>query len=104
VIVAGLIASRLGLGHTVTEPAAAGTPDEADVLRRLRAAVLVSDGMLSAFENVGWPDPHVPDGSLVPVEAGGHGGELLARRLRPGRRARPGGACTAWPRRNCSAG
>jgi hypothetical protein len=77
VIVAGLIASRLGAGHTVTEPAAAGTPGEADVLRRLRAAVLVSDGMLSAFENVGWPDPHVPDVALVPVEAGGHGGELL---------------------------
>jgi hypothetical protein len=77
VIVAGLIASRLGRGHTVTEPAAAGTPDEADVLRRLRAAVLVSDGMLSAFENAGRPDPHVPDSPPVPVEAGGHGGELL---------------------------
>jgi hypothetical protein len=80
VIVAGLIASRLGRGHAVTEPAAAGTPDEAEVLRRLRAAVLVSDGMLSAFENVGSgfrPDPHLPDGLPVPVEAGGHGGELL---------------------------
>jgi hypothetical protein len=80
VIVAGLIATRLGLGHTVTEPAAAGTPGEPDVLARLRAAVLVSDGMLSAFENVGSgfrPDPHVADGPQVPVEAGGHGGELL---------------------------
>jgi hypothetical protein len=80
VIVAGLIASRLGLGHTVTEPAAAGTPGEADVLGRLRTAVLVSDGMLSAFENVGSgfrPDPPIPGGPLVPVEAGGHGGELL---------------------------
>jgi hypothetical protein len=36
--------------------------------------VLVSDGMLSAFENVGWPDPQWACG---PVEAGGHGGELL---------------------------
>jgi hypothetical protein len=80
VIVAGLIASRLGFGHTVTEPAAAGTPGGADVLSRLRAAVLVSDGMLSAFENVGSgfrPDPHVAGGPPVPVEAGGHGGELL---------------------------
>jgi len=30
--------------------------------------------MLSAFENVGWPDPRAADG---PAEAGGHGGELL---------------------------
>ena len=34
------IASRLGLGHTVTEPAAAGAPGEADVLRRLHASGL----------------------------------------------------------------
>jgi hypothetical protein len=44
------------------------------VLGRIRAAVLVSDGMLSAFENVGRPDPPLADG---PVAAGGHGGELL---------------------------
>ena len=43
-------------------------------MRRLRAGVVVSDGMLSAFENVGWPDPQVAGG---PVQAGGHGGELL---------------------------
>ena len=36
--------------------------------------MLVSDGMLSAFENVGRPDPVVTAG---PVQAGGHGGELL---------------------------
>ncbi len=99
VIVAGLIASRLGVRHTVTEPAAAGTPGEADVLRRLRTAVLVSDGMLSAFENVGSgfrPDPHVPGGAGVPVEAGGHGGELLrggyAEVAWRGPAARPGAA------------
>ena len=80
VVVASLIAGRLGLEHTVTpprppgEPGEPGEPDEADVLRRLRAAVVVSDGMLSAFENVGWPDPQVAGG---PVQAGGHGGELL---------------------------
>jgi hypothetical protein len=74
VLVARLIAEQLRVEHTVTEPTAPGTPDEADVLGRLRAAVLVSDGMLSAFENVGRPDPPVGD---RPAEAGGHGGELL---------------------------
>jgi Asparagine synthase len=74
VVVAGLIADRLGLEHIVTRPRSPEAPDEADVLRRVRAAVLVSDGMLSAFENVGWPDPQTTRG---PVQAGGHGGELL---------------------------
>ena len=83
VVIAGLIAGRLGVEHTVTEPRPPGAPDEADVLRRLRAAVLVSDGMLSAFENVGWPDPQTGG---TPVQAGGHGGELL----------RGGYAQTAW--------
>jgi len=45
-------------------------------------AVVVSD--LSAFENAGWPDPRV---TAVPVQAGGHGGELL----------RGGYAQAAWP-------
>jgi hypothetical protein len=77
VIIAGMIAERLGLEHTVTEPRAAAAekaPDQAEVLGRLRSTVLVSDGMLSAFENVGQPDPQVTTG---PVQAGGHGGELL---------------------------
>ena len=77
VVIAGMIAGRLGVEHTVTEPRPPGTPDEADVLGRLRSAVLVSDGMLSAFENLGSglrPDPERPD---EPVQAGGHGGELL---------------------------
>ena len=74
VVVAGLIAAKLGVEHTVTRPRPPGAPDEADVLGRLRAAVLVSDGMLSAFENVGRPDPRTAGG---PVQAGGHGGELL---------------------------
>jgi len=74
VIVAGMVARHLGVEHAVTEPAAPGSPDEADVLARLRATVLVSDGMLSAFENVGRPDPPPAGGRL---EAGGHGGELL---------------------------
>ena len=74
VVVAGLIARKLGVEHTVTQPKPPGAPDELDVLGRLRAAVLVSDGMLSAFENVGRPDPRAAGG---PAEAGGHGGELL---------------------------
>ena len=77
VVIAGMIADRLGVEHTVTEPRPPGTPDEGDVLARLRSTVLVSDGMLSAFENVGSgvrPDPRRAD---EPVQAGGHGGELL---------------------------
>ena len=83
VVVAGLIAALLGLEHTVTRPRPPEAPDEGDVLRRVRAAVLVSDGMLSAFENIGWPDPRT---ARRPVQAGGHGGELL----------RGGYAQTAW--------
>src|SRR5580700_45559 len=77
VIVAAMIASKLGIEHVVTEPRPATperAPDEADVLSRLRSAVLVSDGMLSAFENVGRPDPQA---TTEPVQTGGHGGELL---------------------------
>jgi len=95
VIIARMIAERLGLEHTVTEPRAAAAgpdpkrpkpPDQAEVLGRLRSAVLVSDGMLSAFENIGsWVRPD-STAAVVPVQAGGHGGELL----------RGGYAQTAW--------
>jgi hypothetical protein len=74
VVVARTIAARLGIEHSVTSPAPPGSVTTADVLYRLRAAVLVGDGMLSAFENVGRPDPvFAADCVLV----GGHGGELL---------------------------
>jgi hypothetical protein len=89
VVVAAMIASRLGVEHTVTEPRPPGAgqaPDEAAVLGRLRSAVLVSDGMLSAYENIGTPDPHF---AAEPVQAGGHGGELL----------RGGYATAAWRNR-----
>jgi Asparagine synthase len=71
VVVAAEIARRLGIEHVVRTPAAPG--QQVDVLGRIRATVLVADGMLSAFENVGRPDP-APSAT---VTAGGHGGELL---------------------------
>jgi hypothetical protein len=77
VVIAGMIAGRLGVEHAVTEPRPPGTLDEADVLGRLRSAVLVSDGMLSAFENVGSGVRANPQRAEEPVQAGGHGGELL---------------------------
>jgi hypothetical protein len=104
VIVAALISERLGLEHTVTEPRPAATglaPDQAEVLSRLRSAVLMSDGMLSAFENVGRPDPVTAGRSAEPVQAGGHGGELLRggyaqAAWRSGPTARPAtGVCAA---------
>jgi Asparagine synthase len=105
VVVAARVAHELGLVHEVAEPrttlaagptgahgvagiavtgGAAGTGatadgapvvQEVDVLGRLRATVLVADGMLSAFENVGRPDPDA--GTATAIAIGGHGGELL---------------------------
>jgi hypothetical protein len=71
VVVAAEIARRLGIEHVVRTPAAPG--QRVDVLGRIRATVLVADGMLSAFENVGRPDP----AGAPALTAGGHGGELL---------------------------
>ena len=71
VVVAAEIARRLGIEHVVRTPAAPG--QRVDVLGRIRATVLVADGMLSAFENVGRPDP----AAAPALTAGGHGGELL---------------------------
>ncbi|MBO0806354.1 MAG: hypothetical protein J2P25_25170, partial [Nocardiopsaceae bacterium] len=71
VTVAAEVARRLGIEHAPVTPAEPG--QRADVLARVRASVLVADGMLSAFENVGRPDP-----SRSPaLTAGGRGGELL---------------------------
>jgi hypothetical protein len=71
VVVAAEIARRLGIEHAVRTPAAPG--QRVDVLGRIRATVLVADGMLSAFENVGRPDTTASPA----LTAGGHGGELL---------------------------
>ena len=71
VVLAAEVARALGIEHEVRVPAAPG--QQVDVLGRIRATVLVADGMLSAFENVGRPDPAFSRA----VTAGGHGGELL---------------------------
>jgi Asparagine synthase len=71
VVVAREIAGRLGIDYTVRVPVAPG--QQVDPLGRIRSAVLVADGMLSAFENTGGPDPRLS----ATVTAGGHGGELL---------------------------
>ena len=87
VVVAAEIARRLGIEHVVRTPAAPG--QRVDVLGRIRGTVLVADGMLSAFENVGRPDPP----AARPLTAGGHGGELLRGGYAEtaGRQAAPGG-------------
>jgi hypothetical protein len=92
-VLAAQVARELGLPHEVAEPKTAGDVDapavqEVDVLARLRATVLVADGMLSAFENVGRPDP---DPAAAAIAIGGHGGELLRggyAKLIPGSAAR----------------
>jgi hypothetical protein len=73
VVIAAEVARVLGIHHDVRVPAAPG--QQVDVIGRIRATVLVADGMLSAFENVGRPDPAVAVAATV--TAGGHGGELL---------------------------
>jgi hypothetical protein len=91
VVIAAEVARVLGIDHDVRVPAAPG--QQVDVLGRIRATVLVADGMLSAFENVGRPDPDAPR----TVTAGGHGGELLRggyAETAAGRRA-PGSALRA---------
>jgi Asparagine synthase len=87
VVVAAEIARRLGIEHITATPTAPG--QRVDVLGRIRATVLVADGMLSAFENVGRPDP----AASPALTAGGHGGELLRGGYAEtaGKRAAPGG-------------
>src|SRR3984957_4905408 len=86
VVVAAEIARRLGIEHIVRTPAAPG--QQVDVLGRIRATVLVADGMLSAFENVGRPDP----AASTVITAGGHGGELLRGGYAETAAGRPGAA------------
>jgi Asparagine synthase len=86
VVAAAEIARRLGIEHVARTPTAPG--QRVDVLGRIRATVLVADGMLSAFENVGRPvsastvSASTGSASTGPsaspaITAGGHGGELL---------------------------
>ncbi|HEY1701371.1 MAG TPA: asparagine synthase-related protein [Trebonia sp.] len=71
VVIAAQVAQVLGIEHTVRTPAEPG--QQTDPAARVRSAVLVADGMLSAFENVGRPDTR----RSPALTAGGHGGELL---------------------------
>ena len=76
VVVAAEIARRLGIEHAVRTPTAPS--QQVDVLGRIRATVLVADGMLSAFENVGRPiSASAGPAAASALTAGGHGGELL---------------------------
>jgi hypothetical protein len=74
VVTAAAIAARLGVEHVVTTPAPATSVTTGQLLARIRNAALVADGMLSAFENTGRPDPPF---AAEPIHVGGHGGELL---------------------------
>jgi hypothetical protein len=74
VITAAAVAARLGVEHVITSPVQPAEVTTADLLARVRAAALVGDGMLSAFENTGRPDPRFTPGV---IHVGGHGGELL---------------------------
>jgi hypothetical protein len=108
VAVAGLVARELGIEHVVAGPRTAGggpgpgsgpVVQEVDVLGRVRATVLMADGMLSAFENVGRPDPGAAPGH---VAVGGHGGELLRggyAKIIPGPAARRSAASAELLRR-----
>jgi hypothetical protein len=69
--IAAALAARLGVEHVIATPTAPG--ETADPLHRIRSAVLVGDGLISAFENVGYPDPRFSD----TISVGGHGGEIL---------------------------
>ena len=101
VVVAAEIARRLGIEHAVRTPTAPG--QRVDVLGRIRATVLVADGMLSAFENVGRPisastvSASTGPATSSPVTAGGHGGELLRGGYAEtaGRSGAPGGLPSA---------
>jgi hypothetical protein len=81
VVVAAEIARGLGIEHAVRTPTAPS--QKVDVLGRIRATVLVADGMLSAFENVGRPisasavSASTDPAAAPALTAGGHGGELL---------------------------
>ena len=57
-----------------------------DVIGRIRATVLVADGMLSAFENVGRPDPAVAmavtDNDLVQMTRAGISEDVIISTMR----------------------
>jgi hypothetical protein len=77
VVVAQEVAARLGVDHKVSPPRGAKVEDEAvtvDVRSRLREAVVLGEGMLSAYDRVGRIDDSY-NANTVPF--GGNGGEIL---------------------------
>jgi hypothetical protein len=77
VVVAVEIAARLGVPHKVSPPRGATVEDGTitfDVRSRLREAVVLGEGMLSAFDRVGRIDDSY-NSHTVPF--GGSGGEIL---------------------------
>jgi hypothetical protein len=77
VVVAQEVAERLGVAHKVSSPRGAKVEDETitfDVRSRLREAVVMGEGMLSAYDRVGRIDDSY-NAHTVPF--GGSGGEIL---------------------------
>jgi len=77
VVVASEVAARLGIDHKVTPPRGAKVEDETvtvDVRSRLREAVVLGEGMLSAYDRVGRIDDSY-NSHIIPFS--GSGGEIL---------------------------
>jgi hypothetical protein len=77
VVVAGEVASRLGVTHQVGPPKGARVEDGTvtfDVRSRVREAVVLGEGMLSAYDRVGRIDDHY---NATTAPFAGSGGELL---------------------------
>lgn len=77
VVVAQEVAARLGVPHKVTAPMGATVAEETvtfDVRSRVREAVVLGEGMLSAYDRVGRIDDAYNDHT---VPFGGSGGEIL---------------------------
>lgn len=77
VVVAREVASRLGVPHTVSGPRGATVDDASvtfDVRSRVREAVVLAEGMLSAYDRVGRIDDRY-NADIAPFS--GSGGEIL---------------------------
>lgn len=77
VVVAGMVANALNIPHNVNIPAVSKTgPEEYltyDISKRARDVLFVTEGMVSAYENI----KRLTDFSPNTVKVGGNGGEIL---------------------------